>query len=365
MPQHELYAFGSNGSGQLGLGSIEDASTPTKCLTVEADFNGRPCKIAAGGNHTLILCDDGSVYAAGLSVDGRCGFEASDEKCTRFRRVSFLDIGQRVIDKFSVCSATWEASTFITSDNEVYTTGTGRKGELGQGPNIVDSVKPRLVADFPPLNTKIVDLAASISHTVAVLSNGDVYGWGSNRKGQLGTTLTDTTIPRRFDSFSFPALRAVCGREFTYVLGSADDGAHAILGSDKWKVRSSAPAAMVGWQAIGASWGGIYVLLRTGKLLGWGRNEHGQLPRSDLPEVKLFCVGSEHLIAKSAVGKIFAWGWGEHGNCGRSTLVEEENAEGWNEITLTRPSSPIGAGCATSWLLINTSVGTESLPNCG
>ena len=349
---YDLCAFGSNGSGQLALGHTEDVSVPTKCLTTQGGFDGRPCKVAAGGNHTLVLCDNGSIYASGQNLDGRCGFEASVKLCTRFRRVCFLGIEQQVLDKFSFCSATWETSTFVTLKNEVYTAGTGRKGELGQGQNIAGSINPRLVIDFPPLNTKIVDLAACMSHTVAVLSNGDVYGWGSGRKGQLGATFTDISIPRKIEGLSFRALQAVCGREFTYVLGSADNGAHTILGSDKWKVRSSAPTTVIGWQAIGASWGGIYVLLRTGQLLGWGRNDHKQLPHSDFPEVEKFWAGSEHVIAKSAVGTILTRGWGEHGNCGRLTLGNDKVAEGWNEVSLTKPSSPIGAGCATSWLLI-------------
>lgn len=77
-----LFAFGSNGSGQLGIGHDEDVSVPTRCLfeegqTPSEEENGTQAKtiscIVAGGNHTLILYQDGSVYAAGCNEDGRCG----------------------------------------------------------------------------------------------------------------------------------------------------------------------------------------------------------------------------------------------------------------------------------------------------
>ena len=38
------------------------------------------------------------------------------------------------------------------------------------------------------LGDKVVELACGAEHTLARTSNGMVYGWGSNRKNQLGLT---------------------------------------------------------------------------------------------------------------------------------------------------------------------------------
>lgn len=119
-----LFAFGSNGSGQLGLGHTEDVSIPTRCVfddeaSPQAD-NGKVVRIAAGGNHTLVLFENGAVYAAGCNVDGRCGLhrsrvegEEDEGEVLRFRRVVVTVDGygdgdeRRTYDTFKNVSATW------------------------------------------------------------------------------------------------------------------------------------------------------------------------------------------------------------------------------------------------------------------
>ena len=56
----EVYAWGDNDDGQLGLGDREERLTPTK-------VEGLPKvkAIAAGGVHSLALTESGEVYAWG------------------------------------------------------------------------------------------------------------------------------------------------------------------------------------------------------------------------------------------------------------------------------------------------------------
>ncbi|KAI5286873.1 hypothetical protein KEM54_006439 [Ascosphaera aggregata] len=164
-----LYAFGSNGSGQLGIGHKDDISTPTKCLFRHDDgrISARPqttspdipVKIAAGGNHTLVLFSSGAAFAAGAlgdAVFGGCGCgngkngnddekqqqqqqqqqqeETQEEKeqasngnyvyadkhildpQTIFRRISFIDpVSGTLINRFKSLSATWDASFFVAT----------------------------------------------------------------------------------------------------------------------------------------------------------------------------------------------------------------------------------------------------------
>jgi protein ATS1 len=193
---------------------------------------------------------------------------------------------------------------------------------------------------------------------VAVLSNGDVYGWGSGRKGQLGEPQEVIYTPRRITGLDFKVVKAVCGREFTYLAGDPSEGKHVILGSDKWDVRSSAPASIRGWKDIGAGWGSILILLEDGKILAWGRDDHGQLPPSDLPLLSSIAVGSEHGLGLTRDSDVLAWGWGEHGNCGPNTTQGDVKGK-CNVIASSKYLPPgskiysIGAGCATSWMLVS------------
>ncbi|MCJ1431006.1 hypothetical protein MMC27_000356 [Xylographa pallens] len=264
-------------------------------------------------------------------------------------------------DHFSVrvklCSATWDVSTLVTADDQIFTYGCGSRGELGRGSCLIvdESLCPPLDQAFIPEGATIIGLASGLQHTVMVLSNGEVYGWGNGRKGQLGEPVEIVSEPRKIDAVNFQVKRAVCGREFTYLVGDQDQGQHVVLGSDKYCVRSQAPESASGWKDIGASWGSIFVLYQSGKLFSWGRNDHGQLAPGSLPRIAKMAVGSEHVLALTVDGKVLAWGWGEHGNCGPDVDNDGDVKSPWSEIQTTDEEGGqtivgIGAGCATSWL---------------
>lgn len=355
-----IYAIGSNGSGQLGIGHKEDVSVPKSALLDNISLD-EATQVRGGGNHTLLLSSD-SLYCSGDPSSGACGINPdSANPKSEFYKVDF-GLNDSATSKIRFCAASWESSVIVQEDEsgkatKVYSFGTGNKGELGLGEFIFKSAKAQLIKDFPPSVLEVVDLAASVSHVVAVLNNGDVYGWGSGRKGQLGEPEGIVQSPRKIIGFDFKVVRAVCGREFTYFVGEPGVGRHAILGSDKWNVRSSAPPAVPGWKDVGASWGSIFLLKANGKLLAWGRDDHGQLPAPEIPLLSQIAIGSEHALGLSIDQEVLAWGWGEHGNCGPK--AENGDVKGrWNVIASSKYLSPgskissIGAGCATSWVCV-------------
>ncbi|KUL84045.1 hypothetical protein ZTR_07131 [Talaromyces verruculosus] len=442
-----IFALGSNGSGQLGIGHREDVSTPVECIFDDGDGDGESQqnandgkeavgrrtvkRLACGGNHTLILFEDGAVYAAGLNEDLRCGVrrattdlghrEEDGDVLTRFKRVRFrLRATGTVIDCFNDVCTTWSGSCFVASipnntDNDgenkkdiVISLGTGDKGELGLGPGLrntssaktavheIIDVDDYVLIDFPPSkNIRIEAISSGMNHVVAILSNGDVYGWGASRKGQLGNNsdivakkiawspvkidLTDMgVIPRSL----------TCGREFTFIGGykkeETGEYMYTILGTDdKWNIISAAPSVQTlqkGGQTknryeVSTSWHGIYLHdTLDGSVIAWGRNDRGQLgiheqssaARESLvrwDSVSRFMAGSEHAVAVLSDNKtIVSCGWGEHGNCGPDT-DERGNVKGRlsqiqlpvdvlqdDKVTVIR----VAAGCATSWIVVSS-----------
>ncbi|KAL1992168.1 hypothetical protein VTN49DRAFT_4200 [Thermomyces lanuginosus] len=378
----QILSFGSNGSGQLGLGHQDDVSQPTHCLF---DHDGshpdtklqRPpsdaggvVRIAAGGNHTLILFESGAVYAAGFNADGRCGGFREDS-LLRFRRVRLHDGDEgRTVDRFRDISASWAAS-FLIADNGkgrnggedgqlVYVLGSGDRGELGLGEGVAKASECDVLRDFPPRGQRIVSIASGMGHTVAVLSNGEVYGWGAARKGQLGASLAAKKIvwtPEKIEgAVPFAAHAVVCGREFTVITGPPESGQYVILGAqdDRWRIRSDAPSTLAKARLVAASWHGIYVHGSDSTVTAWGRQDRGQLPPPDLGPVVQIAVGSEHAIALRPDRKtVVAFGWGEHGNCGPE-IDERGNVAGkYNIVPLPQETTilGLGAGCATSWII--------------
>lgn len=452
-----IFALGSNGSGQLGIGHRDDVSEATECIfddvgdvgdnddnddrpkqtnfkeTVDM-LRGKVKRIACGGNHTLVLFESGAVYAAGLNgEDLRCGVhgdrdmyrEEDGDVLTRFKRVTFrLGAIGPVIDRFKDVCATWSASCFVATipsiDKDgngmdiVISLGTGDKGELGLGPgalrstpyanNTVDSkiidVDDYVLAGFPPQNTRVDAISSGMNHVVAVLSNGAVYGWGASRKGQLGS---DSEIvgkrvvwaPVKIDVTRLG--RAVptsvgCGREFTFIGGYKDndtgskegDYMYTILGTDdKWNIITAAPPVQTLQNSslaesryhVSTSWHGVYLHdTLDNSVIAWGRNDRGQLgvhKQSSESQQSLvrwesvmqFMAGSEHAIAVLSSDKaVVSCGWGEHGNCGLDT-DERGNVKGrLSQIPLPADVLHskkakvvrVGAGCATSWIVVSS-----------
>lgn len=362
-----LFAFGSNGRGQLGIGNTKDQDTPQKCIFRfgNDESPGTLIKISSGGNHTLALFDGGRLFSAGSNDAGQAG-----SKTARFRQsypidqsINFTEVFlEAKPQKIKSCSATWEASIVVTEDDEIYTFGSGPNGEIGTGKD--NSPQPARLVGFPPPDSSIVDVASSVRHVVVVLSNGQVYGWGNGRKGQLGQSKQGMVrTPQLIEGLTFHAKQATCGREFTYIVGDPSTPDHQYLGSDKWNLKSGIPPVACSpslyRKSLGSSWCGISILDSAGEILSWGRNDRGQMAPKSLPNIMHVAVGSEHTLALTESGQVLAWGWGEHGNCGpmlhRDGNLENSWHENWNEISLQPLARDdeiqgIGAGCATSFI---------------
>ena len=373
-----LYAFGSNGSGQLGVRKTGDLSKPGFTSDINSSSRRHINQLAAGGNHTVILFEDGTIKSTGNNEDGRCGDEPS-ENAHQFS--SFIGACRPVDStgrflKVKQIAASWSATVILCEDGRLYVCGTGNSGELGLGSNIENAPSWRAISAYPPEGTNVVSIAASMAHTVAVLSNGDVYGWGKGRKGQLGEPAHDVWSPRKIKGIHFAAEKVGCGRDFTAVVGEPSTGQFIVLGanrSDRFGIKASAPMHLTDWTDIAASWGSIYALKASGDVVAWGRNDHGQLPPLGLPKIAGIAAGSEHCLALTKTGKVLAWGWGEHGNCGVPTDENGDVKARWNEIELPEDELPeqevpspvfkVFAGCATSF--INTDEGSPLVWNSG
>ena len=75
-------------------------------------------------------------------------------------------------------------SIALTADKRVWTWGDNEFGELGRNTGTFDP-SPGLVTALT--NQNVAAIAGGLGFTLAVTSNGQVYAWGSNSTGQLGT----------------------------------------------------------------------------------------------------------------------------------------------------------------------------------
>ena len=134
--------------------------------------------LACGESHSLLLTNDGKVYAWGNNTYGQVnGSKSSIESVCAM--VGVILPGKNIAC-IRCCS---ESSMAVTDGGEVYSWGCNTKGELGRGDcNEAIGVHKVVI----PTEVVIEKIACGHSHTLALSNQGVLYVWGANADGQLG-----------------------------------------------------------------------------------------------------------------------------------------------------------------------------------
>lgn len=90
-----------------------------------------------------------------------------------------------------------ESSYALASDGTVYSWGFNSNGQLGDGTNTNSNAPVAVKTTGTPMDGKtIVQVAAGAPYSLALASDGTIYSWGNNSKGQLGNgTTINYTVP--------------------------------------------------------------------------------------------------------------------------------------------------------------------------
>jgi alpha-tubulin suppressor-like RCC1 family protein len=233
-----VWAWGSNASGELGTG--QGPCEPMHCSSVQVtDLGGvtaieagtfrslalrsdgtvwawgqeveggvtclgRPCSnrpvligglneivsISAGSMHNLALRSDGTVWSWGGNEMGQLGDGTSDDRREPVRVVGLTDVRS--------IAANWSHSLALRSDGTVWAWGANESAQLGSTVTEKD-VPPRTsggcrhggACSRIPLEViglpSAIAVAAGGNHSLALLADGGVWGWGSGGWGQLGS----------------------------------------------------------------------------------------------------------------------------------------------------------------------------------
>uniref|UniRef100_A0A4W4FWY4 HECT domain-containing protein n=1 Tax=Electrophorus electricus TaxID=8005 RepID=A0A4W4FWY4_ELEEL len=172
----QLFTWGQNSSGQLGLGKGEPSSVSPQPLK---SLCGIPlAQISAGGDHSFALSLSGAVFGWGRNSAGQLGLNDELDRAVPCH-IKFLR-SQKVV--YISCGD--EHTAALTKDGGLFTFGNGSRGQLGH-----DSTKneplPRRVLEL--MGTEVSQITCGSHHTLAfVPSTGLVYAFGCNDHGQLG-----------------------------------------------------------------------------------------------------------------------------------------------------------------------------------
>ncbi|XP_036430879.1 probable E3 ubiquitin-protein ligase HERC3 isoform X2 [Colossoma macropomum] len=281
-----MLCWGSSAWGQLGLGDSESAVfEPRSCRML----NGKGLKeVACGGQHSLFLLHDGSVYTCGSNSRGQLGHEKPGAKP---ELVVALDA-----QKIASVACGEAHSLAVNEQGQVFAWGTGDGGQLGLG-TVEEAVRvPRLIKKL--CEHRISQVMCGNQHCIALSKDGQLFTWGQNSSGQLGLGKGEPS------SLSPQPLKSLCGIPLAQISAGGDHS---------------------------------FALSLSGAVFGWGRNSAGQLGLNDEQDRAVPChikflrsqkvvyisCGEEHTAALTKDGGLFTFGNGSRGQLGHDSTNNE------------------------------------------
>ncbi|MEU7023836.1 Ig-like domain repeat protein [Streptomyces sp. NPDC046203] len=178
-----VLGWGLNRYGQLGNGTTLDSITPTEA---SLPAGTQVTDLAAGAGHSLALTSTGSVYAWGLNGSGQLGDGTTTDRHTP---VQILPAGSGI----AALTAGAIHSLLMTTDGRVYAWGDNTFGGLGDG---TTTQRNEPVRTQLPAGADAVAIAAGNFHSLALTSDGRIFAWGLNSRGEVGDgTTTDRLTP--------------------------------------------------------------------------------------------------------------------------------------------------------------------------
>lgn len=274
-------------------------------------------EISLGMGGGLALTQSGTVYAWGGNVYGQDGLGYRNRYSLLPERVA-LPSGVVQI------AATGSHSMALLANGTVMVWGSNLYGELGNGTSTHGREVAGDYVDLPqpvPGLHEAVYIATGGSTDVAVLKNGTVVGWGENSTYQLGDgTRTEKDTP-------------------VHVRG----------------LENVKAITVGGFPAAGAH---ILAILADGTVMGTGRNDSGQLgagnpeyassavPVRGLSGISSVSADISHSLALTSSGRLYAFGSNEYGQLGIGASPETCGTTPCSRNPVPVPLGPVTSASA-------------------
>ncbi len=211
-----VWAWGANESGQLGNGTVVSSNVPVqvKGLTgVKA--------IAAGAHHSLALLSNGTVMAWGANESGQLGNNTIV--------ASKVPVAVKNVTGATAIAAGGEFSLALVGGGEVAAWGSNETGQLGEPEVEIDSPVAVKVKGL----TGATAIAAGTSHALALLSGGTVEGWGNDAGGELCNGLFKASEPTPVAATGLTGVAGVSAGGFDSA-AMLSGGTVRTCGANKW-----------------------------------------------------------------------------------------------------------------------------------
>jgi alpha-tubulin suppressor-like RCC1 family protein len=243
----QLYAFGGNYAGQLGNTTNNETSkaNPTPALVTLPGESGPVTQIVAGGGHSLVLTASGQLYAFGSNVCGQLGGTTNIGTQSANPTPTLVTL-PGATGSVTHVAAGGAFTLALTSTGQLYSFGLNYSGQLGSTANNGTSEPnptPTLVT-LPGATDPVVQIGAGAWDSLALTSGGRLYSFGSNYYGQLGRT---TTTSGPDNPNPIPTAVDVAGGTTVDMIAPGPDAGHTLVVTADLAVTSNAlPSGTVG-----------------------------------------------------------------------------------------------------------------------
>ncbi|BDR53131.1 hypothetical protein KIM372_10380 [Bombiscardovia nodaiensis] len=318
-----LWAWGANSVGQLGngisVGLMNNAALPVRVRIPDGvRFRTDSASLAVGLWHNLAIDTNGNIWSWGVNETGELGDGSTTNRYAPVRVQTPAGV------RFKQVAASSLSSLAVDTDGNLWGWGRGSNGELGDG----GAIPPRLtpVKVIPPV--PFTDVQSGEYFTMALDQDGNVWAWGNNNgggiTGMLGvgsssyqvTTPSKVIAPCHFKSISVP--RGNASSSFVFALGISKE---------------------------------------TGELYSWGGNEYGQLGDGTIIDrtSPVHVGGSRTFISVSAGGShVLAidsnhttWAWGSSSTAAAGTVGDGTIIQRHSPVQVLPPAGTVGADFKT------------------
>ena len=209
--ENKLHVYGNNYYGQLGTGNNDNVDIPI-CITEKKesilyDKKIKEVHISDVGSTMIVLDEEGNLYGTGES-DDYCFGDGTNTNKNQFFCLNNVN-GSALQDKNIVSISVGRDALAIDSEGKLYTWGGNSKGELGNGTTST-AKKPICISNITTsalYNKKIVK-AYTGNRTVYVIDEeGKVYSWGDKNYPLGFDTNTNQLMPVCISDLSGNALK--------------------------------------------------------------------------------------------------------------------------------------------------------------
>ena len=328
-----LWAMGYNYYGQLGDGTTDGGNYETN--RPEQIVANNVTAIAAGGNFSLFLKSDGSLWAMGKNNNGELG-DGTYNNTNRPEQI--------VASNVTAIAAGSDHSLFLKSGGSLWAMGYNYNGQLGDGTYNNTNRPEQIVA------SNVTAIAAGGNHSLFLKSNGSLWAMGYNNWGQLGDgTYNNTNRPEQIMATNVTAIAAGAGHSLFLkkdgtlwgmgwnFYGQLGDGTYGVGYPNNGISRPEQTALILATNVAAIAAGGDHslILKSDGSLWAMGYNNWGQLGdgttdggyyETNLPEqivasnVTAIAGANYHTLFLKSDGSLWAMGYDNYGQLGDGTF---------------------------------------------